>query len=216
MKVTSKESPKKIKYTYIGNDSKTICFMLSGSNYLYDKPLMYYSTMEMLQNKFDVVQVHYSYEPTIFEKDVGYLSNLIIDDVDSVVEEVLATREYEEIIFLGKSLGTIPMSFKYANNTPQNTKLVLLTPLIKLDGLYENLMRSSNKILMIIGTSDGHYEPNKIKEIQMKSNFTLIEIDRANHSLDVEPINTTESLKAMTKVNEALHYFIINEKTFPN
>ncbi|MEK4231379.1 alpha/beta family hydrolase [Solibacillus sp. FSL H8-0538] len=212
MKVTSKETPKKIKYTYIENNSKTICFMLSGSNYLYDKPLMYYSKMEMLQNNFDVVQVHYSYEPTLFEKDVEYFRNVIIEEVDSVIEEVLATREYKEIIFLGKSLGTIPISFKYANNnTSQNTKLVLFTPLLKIDGLYENIMRSSNEILMIIGTNDGHYEPNKIREIQMKPNFTLIEIARANHSLDVEPINTTESLKAMTKVNDALHYFIINE-----
>lgn len=211
MKITSKETQKKIKYTYIENGSNTVCFMLSGSNYLYDKPLMYYSTMEMLENKFDVVQIHYSYEPTIFEKEVEYLSNLIIEDVDSVVEEVLATKEYEEMIFLGKSLGTIPISFKYANNTPQNTKLILFTPLLKLEGLYENIMQSSNEILLVIGTNDGHYEPSKIKELQVKSNITLIEIEGAKHSLDIEPINTVDSLKAMIKVNKALHYFIINE-----
>ncbi|MGX9133496.1 alpha/beta family hydrolase [Rummeliibacillus sp. JY-2-4R] len=212
MKVTDKETQKKIRYTYIENDSNTVCFMLSGSNYLYDKPLMYYSKMEMLQNNFDVVQVHYSYEPTIFEKEIDYLSNLIIEDVDSVVEEVLATKKYKEIIFLGKSLGTIPISFKYANNvTSKKTKFVLLTPLLKLEGLYKNIMRSSNDILMVIGTNDGHYETNKIKEIQVKPNLNLIEIDGANHSLDVEPINTTQSLKAMIKVNEALHHFITNK-----
>lgn len=212
MKVTSKETLKKIKYTHIENGSKKICFMLSGTNYSYDKPLMYYSTMEMLQNKFDVVQVHYSYEPTIFEKDIDYVSNLIIEDVDSVVEEVLATKEYEEIIFLGKSLGTIPISFKYAiNNNQQNTRLILLTPLLKLEGLHENIMASSNEILMIIGTNDGNYRHSKITDIKMKTNLTLIEIEHANHSLDIEPTNTSDSLKAMTKINEVLHHFILKK-----
>ena len=208
MKTTIKETEKKITYTYIENGSNTVCFMLSGSNYLYDKPLMYYSTMAMLEHQFDIVHVHYFYEQSIFEMDVSELSELIIEDVDSVVDEVLAMKNYEEMIFLGKSLGTIPISFKYATNRTPNTKLVLFTPLLELKGLYEHFMQSSNEILLVLGTKDPHYMPSKIKEIKEKSTITFIEIEHGKHSLDIEPINTIGSLNAMLKISEALHRFI--------
>ncbi|MBI0579999.1 hypothetical protein IEC97_21810 [Neobacillus cucumis] len=50
---------KQVHYTYIENGSPVICFMFSGAGYTYDKPLLYYSTMTMLENKYDVVHIHY-------------------------------------------------------------------------------------------------------------------------------------------------------------
>lgn len=50
-----KKNDKEIRYTYMKNGSNIVCFMFSGSGYTYDKPLFYYATMTMLNNKLDVV-----------------------------------------------------------------------------------------------------------------------------------------------------------------
>ena len=55
MKVTNHRSPKNVKYTDINNKSQNICIMLSGGSYTYDKPLLYYATMLMIENQFDIV-----------------------------------------------------------------------------------------------------------------------------------------------------------------
>ena len=41
--------------------------MFSGPGYNYDKPLFYYTTMLMLENKIDVVHIHYSYDGQLME-----------------------------------------------------------------------------------------------------------------------------------------------------
>lgn len=71
MKGNKKEiqiNDKVIRYTHIEMGFKKICFMFSGSGYNYDKPLFYYSTMLMLQNKIDIVHIHYSYDEKTMKK----------------------------------------------------------------------------------------------------------------------------------------------------
>lgn len=209
MNITNLESnAKKVKYTYIDNDSNTICFMLSGAGYTYEKPLLYYSTMKMIENKIDVVQIHYSYDVNNLKKDTKNFIHLMVGDVESVVEEVLAAKRYEKILFIGKSLGTLPISYKYGLNSDYSTaKLILLTPLLKLEGFLENVLVSKNDLLMVIGTKDYHFVEENIVQLHMKKNLDLIEVEEANHSLEIEPTNTMESLKVMSKIMEAIHQF---------
>ncbi|CDQ20880.1 hypothetical protein BN982_03235 [Halobacillus karajensis] len=68
MKVEGKENligDKKHKYTHIQNNSNKVCFMFSGAGYTYDKPLFYYSTMKFIEDKVDIVHVHYNYSKTV-------------------------------------------------------------------------------------------------------------------------------------------------------
>ncbi len=52
---TKKTGDKEIRYTHIQNESETICFMFSGAGYSYDRPLFYYATMAMLEEKDDEI-----------------------------------------------------------------------------------------------------------------------------------------------------------------
>lgn len=63
--------------------------MFSGAGYTYDKPLFYYSTMVMLENNFDVVHIHYSYNQKEQNLSEEKLANLIVEDVNPVVTEVI-------------------------------------------------------------------------------------------------------------------------------
>ncbi len=85
-----------------------LCFQVPDYNY--DKPLFYYATMLMLENKIDVVHIHYSYDEQVMNKPMEEVTKIMMDDINPVMKEVLKGEQYNHTMFLGKSLGTIPIA----------------------------------------------------------------------------------------------------------
>lgn len=193
-----------VSYTHIETGSNKVCFMLSGAGYTYDKPLFYYATMAMLENKFDVVQVHYSYDGTLFEKPFAEIVDIIMGDVDPVLGDVLSSGEYTETVLLGKSLGSIPVAGELMKREQfSQSKMILLTPLLKFNALYETLLHSGHTGLLVIGDRDPHYLPDMIEELR-NTTFEIQVIPDANHSLDVGKFETGNSILVLSQVMESI------------
>lgn len=200
---------KEVRYTHVDNGSPVVCFMFSGAGYTYEKPLLYYSTMIMLENRFDVVQVHYSYEQDLFKLPLADITELVFQDVDPVITEVLQSHSYQEIIFAGKSLGTIPMINRLMkNDLYSHFKMMLLTPLLKYDELYEALLDCGSPALMVIGEKDSHFIPEKISKLANNPNIQIETVPHANHSLDIEPFNTAKSIHVLQEIMGKIDNFI--------
>ena len=60
--------------TIFDGTSDKVCFMLSGTGYTYDKPILYYSTALLLELGYDVVQINYTFEQQQFEQDSQAIS----------------------------------------------------------------------------------------------------------------------------------------------
>ncbi|RXJ00669.1 alpha/beta hydrolase [Anaerobacillus alkaliphilus] len=196
---------KKLTYTHIENNSHIVCYMLSGAGYTYEKPLLYYSTMLLLEKKFDVVHVHYSYEKELFNQPFADISELIYSDVSEVIADVEKQFMYEEIFFLGKSLGTIPIIMKLMNG---KSKHVLLTPLLKLDEIHEALLASDHSALLVIGEEDPHFVPTKVEQLRNKANLIVVTVPKANHSLDIQPFKSLESVESLKEIIGNIETFI--------
>ncbi|PED09612.1 alpha/beta hydrolase [Bacillus pseudomycoides] len=207
MKGNKKEiqtNDKVIRYTHIETGSKTICFMFSGSGYNYDKPLFYYSTMVMLQNKIDIVHIHYSYDERIMKKTIEEITKIMIDDINPVILDVLKNGQYTNSIFLGKSLGTIPIANDLMKRDEfLKSKMILFTPLINFDSIFDSILHSHHQGLLVIGDKDHYYNANQIDQLS-KSNVTIDIIQNANHSLNVGEFETTNSILAVSRVMEKL------------
>ncbi|MRH41824.1 hypothetical protein GH741_03950 [Aquibacillus halophilus] len=67
---------KELSYTHIKNGQSQVCFMLSGASYTYDKPLFYYTTMMMLEENYDVIHIHYSYQSQLLSLPVETLTEI--------------------------------------------------------------------------------------------------------------------------------------------
>ncbi|KGX87108.1 alpha/beta hydrolase [Pontibacillus marinus] len=198
-----------IPYTHIQNNARKVCFMFSGAAYTYNKPLLYYSTMIALENHFDVVHIHYSYTEEELSQPLEQFVELIVGDVKPVVTEVLTKNKYEETIFIGKSLGTIPIIQEFLkDNDFATSKMVLLTPLLKRQQLFDSLPRSKGDIFIAIGTQDPHYIPEKIEALRNIPSIYLQELEGANHSLDIEGFDTRESLSFLYSTMESLNHFL--------
>ncbi|PFB67600.1 alpha/beta hydrolase [Bacillus cereus] len=207
MKGTKKEvhiNDKVIRYTHIEKGSSTVCFMFSGSGYNYDKPLFYYATMLMLEHKIDVVHIHYSYDEQVMNKPIEELTKVMMDDIYPIMNEVLKGEQYNETLFLGKSLGTIPI----ANDVMKReeflqSKMILLTPLLTFESIFDSILHSQHEGLLVIGDKDHQYNANQIDQLH-KTNLTIDVVKNANHSVNVGEYETKNSIEAIANIIEKL------------
>ncbi len=165
--------------------------------------------MTMLQNQYDVVHIHYSYGKDIFKLPLEDITKIIIEDVTPIIDEVLKNHQDQKAVFLGKSLGTIPIINGFMkNNMFMDSKMILLTPLLGFDSIFETLLMTNYSSLIVIGEEDEHYIPIKIESINNKANIIIEKIPNANHSLDVEPFNTSMSITSVDKAMKRLDAFL--------
>ncbi|OOZ89579.1 alpha/beta hydrolase [Bacillus cereus] len=207
MKGTKKEihvDSKVIPYTHIEKGSNRICFMFSGSGYNYDKPLFYYATMLMLENKIDVVHIHYSYDDQVMNKPMEEITKVMMDDINPIMKEVLKDKQYNDTMFLGKSLGTIPIANDLMKREEfTQSKMILLTPLLTFDSIFDSILHSHHEGALVIGDKDHQYNADQIEQLH-KTNLTINVVKNANHSVNVGEYETENSIEAIANIIEKL------------
>ena len=207
VKGTKKEvhiNDKVIRYTHIKKGSSTVCFMFSGSGYNYDKPLFYYATMLMLEHKIDVVHIHYSYDGQLMNKPMEEVTKVMMEDINPIVKGVLKGEQYNHTMFLGKSLGTIPIANDLMRRDDfLQSKMIVLTPLLTFDSIFDSILHSSHEGLLVIGDKDHQYNAKQIDQLY-KTNLTIDVVKNANHSVNVGEYETKNSIEAIANIIEKL------------
>ncbi|HDW3057914.1 TPA: alpha/beta hydrolase [Bacillus cereus] len=207
MKGTKKEihiEGKVIPYTHIEKGSNKICFMFSGSGYNYDKPLFYYATMLMLEHKIDVVHIHYSYDEQVMNKSMEEITKVMMDDINPIMKEVLKGKQYNDTMFLGKSLGTIPIANDLMKREEfLQSKMILLTPLLTFDSIFAAILHSHHEGILVIGDKDHQYNADQIDQLN-KTNLTIDVVKNTNHSVNVGEYETENSIEAIANIIEKL------------
>ncbi|PEN49402.1 alpha/beta hydrolase [Bacillus wiedmannii] len=195
---------KVIHYTHIEKGSSTVCFMFSGSGYNYDKPLFYYATMLILENKIDVVHIHYSYDEQVMNKPMEEITKVMMDDIHPIMKEVLKGKQYNDTMFLGKSLGTIPIAYDLMKREEfLQSKMILLTPLLTFDSIFNSILHSHHEGLLVIGDKDHQYNADQIDQLH-KTNLQIQVVKNANHSVNVGEYETENSIEAIANIIEKL------------
>ncbi len=207
VKGTKKEvhiNDKVIYYTHIEKGSSTVCFMFSGSGYNYDKPLFYYATMLMLEHKIDVVHIHYSYDGQLMNKPMEEVTKVMMDDINPVINEVLKDEQCNETMFLGKSLGTIPIANDLMRREEfAQSKMILFTPLLTFDTIFDSILHSRQVGSLVIEDKDHQYNADQIDQLH-KTNLTIDVVKNANHSVNVGEYETKNSIEAIANIIEKL------------
>ncbi|HDR4898183.1 TPA: alpha/beta hydrolase [Bacillus cereus] len=195
---------KVIHYTHIEKGSSTVCFMFSGSGYNYDKPLFYYATMLMLEHKIDVVHIHYSYDEQVMNKPIEELTKVMMDEINPIMNEVLKDEQYNETMFLGKSLGTIPIANDLMKREEfTQSKMIVLTPLLTFESIFDSILHSRHDGLLVIGDKDHQYNASQVERLE-QSNLKIEIVKNANHSLNVGEYETENLIEAIVNIIEKL------------
>ncbi|PKG24867.1 alpha/beta family hydrolase [Niallia nealsonii] len=206
---TAKTKRSEIAYTHIQTGGNQVCFMFSGLGYHYDKPLFYYLIMLMIESKIDVVQVHYSYQRDFLQLDSKRVTEEMLNDVTPVVSEVLQHNSYQNTLFVGKSLGTIPIVNGFMQNDRfAEATMILLTPLLKLDEIANSIAASKHNGLLVIGDKDQHFDEKCLNQLE-KTNFHSLIIKNGNHSLDDVNNDSLASIQSMSIIIKNLQKLTI-------
>jgi hypothetical protein len=196
--------------TFLRQQSATshLCIILPGYAPPLINPLLQYTSQLLLDLNADVLQVQYEYyKIDFFKKPAAERDQMLATDVTAACEAVFAQREYEQIIIIGKSLGTLAMGHLLANKRLRKASCVWLTPLLTNAWLRGRIKQYRPRSLFVIGTADEFYNAGYLTEVCEATNGKSVVIEGANHGL-VIPGEVVQSLKALTQIVTAIGEFV--------
>ncbi|WP_313805403.1 alpha/beta hydrolase [Cytobacillus sp.] len=190
-----------------GEDSKDLAIILPGVGYTVKAPLLHYASELFLRKSYDVLQVNYQYKNKVYDNfTFEEITEAMKWDVKTVFDDVLTNKTYENFYLIGKSLGTIAMSYELKRECFKNAKAIWLTPLMQRDDVLSAMVRSKNKSLCIIGDKDPCYIEERYSKVIENPNITSKLIPKVNHSLEYDE-DVVESIDVLKMVISEIEQF---------
>lgn len=192
-------------------ESDHLAVLLPGMGYTCDMPLFYYAESLLLHTGADVLRVEYAYNrrPGFRELPQDEQRRWLLADATAGFRAALGQRPYREVTLIGKSLGTLAMGHLLAEFPGRGVRAVWLTPLLREDGLREQMRLHGGPALLATGTADPFYEPLSLDEVReaIEGEGQVVLIEGADHGLDI-PGDPIASVKAVEQVVAALQAFL--------
>lgn len=184
-----------------------IALIFPGRGYTCAMPLLYYATRALVDNGYDVLHVEYHYDPADFPEPAGdRWRDALRLDVEGAYAAVVAEGQYNSVLLLGKSLGTIAIALLLANHPElAESDCIWLTPLISIDRVREVIASHASRSLVVIGSLDPHHNQKRLHEIEV-AGAAVVVIDRADHGLEI-PDDLESSIEALRQTTMAIERF---------
>ncbi|MCL5124154.1 MAG: hypothetical protein M1511_06600 [Deltaproteobacteria bacterium] len=176
--------------TFFRQEHKTnhIAVLFPGFGYTVQMPLMYYTGRLLSESGADVFLVGYNYsQQPDFQAASGEEREIWLrTDTIAAYKMALAQRNYERVTLVGKSIGTRAIGHLLATEEPPpSLRCIWLTPILRSELLRNQMKRTPHQALFVIGTSDPHYDPEILAEVQEATAGQVMVIDNADHSLEI-------------------------------
>ena len=173
-----------------------LAIFFPGIGYTNSKPLLYYSRMLAKNKGYEEICVEYGELPTNVKGDVEKMREALRRAYDQCCEILkgIDFTKYEDVIIIGKSLGTVVAS-KYHEEYCKSARLILYTPV---EATFRYVI---NEGIAFIGDNDTWSDLDKVKSLADKAGVPLHIYANCNHSLEVlndYDLNTT-NLKNIMK-----------------
>lgn len=159
--------------------NEKLAFIMPGTGYTAQAPLLHYATGLYIRKEFDVVQLKYDYPADVF-KNMG--NEEFAEEVKAVVDYYVNQIEYKEVVFVAKSISTIALAFLEVDEIP--SRHIWLMPLIHNDAVFKQMLKTQKKGLVIIGDQDPCYVKERFDELATNELLTTHLIKDTNHALE--------------------------------
>ncbi|MGO5230279.1 hypothetical protein ACTQ1U_04355 [Thermoguttaceae bacterium LCP21S3_D4] len=183
-----------------------LAIFFPGIGYHCDKPLLYYSRKLAGETGYEtILTLDYSLSGSNITGNIrgdkekmqqafSYLYEQAAKQLSSV-----NWSEYDEILFVSKSIGTIIAS-AYAQNEHISCRQILYTPLCETYDFHPQ------NAIAFIGTSDPWSNIEKVTGISREQKIPLFLYPDANHSLETK--DTLGNIKTLRNVMEETKHFL--------
>lgn len=169
-----------------------LAIFFPGIGYHCDKPLLYYSRKMAEGLGYEAVTLSYSYDKNIRgnKEKMKEAFEALYKQAEERLESI-SFSDYDEILFVSKSVGTI-VSSAYAFNKGITCKQILYTPV---EYTFEY---SHERACAFIGTEDPWSDVNKVVDMAKSGNVPITVYSKVNHSLEGK--DTLENIELIQEV----------------
>ena len=187
---------------------KKLAVIFPGIGYTAEKPLLYYAGKLAKEHGYETVNVAYSGFPEKVKGDRAKMeeSFRIVMKASKKMLKELDLSGYGDILFIGKSIGTIAAA-KLASESPlrDRIRLLLYTP------LEDTFSFDFGKAIAFTGDADPWVgkEKSRICGICEEKGIPCTLIPHANHSLESGDVSA--DIKEMKSIMKATEKFILEE-----
>ncbi len=178
-----------------------IAVLLPGIGYTCDKPLLYYSGKLARSLGWEVLPIPYGGFPPKVQGDQDRLRDSIRIALTQTEEKLQGVdwAQYEEILFISKSIGTA-VATAYTALHGIRCRHILFTP------LEETFAHPVTDAIAFHGTSDPWAETKRIRALCAELGFPLYTTEQANHSLETG--NVRQDIRNLAEVMEQVAAYI--------
>ena len=156
--------------------SKKLCVLFPGIGYTTDKPLLYYAGKLAKSRGYELISIKFKNLPkkdAKNEKTMMEIFEAAMEQAKSQLENV-TWQDYEEVLFVGKSIGTI-VAAAYG----KADRYIYMTPLAATFSFAKD-----NSGIAFHGNSDPWVETDLVINECDRLNIPLKVYEGANHSLE--------------------------------
>ena len=181
--------------------SKKLAVFFPGRKYSVDCPLLYFADFTCSLKGYERAYLHYARH----REDKS--ATTVQEDIENAKAYVTATiqakevNEYDEVVFISKSIGTVLAGYIREELKLKNIKNVYLTPLPETLPYIE-----SKDTIVIAGTRDGFLEKETLKSFCDENHVKLYQFDGLGHSMETNDVK--ESLNIIGEVSKLIDAFI--------
>ncbi|MBN3554521.1 alpha/beta hydrolase [Fictibacillus nanhaiensis] len=179
-----------------------LAIMLPGIGYTVKSPLFHFSSGAFLSKGYDVLHVNYPYSSTEYE-DFSFdeITSALINDVSTVLNEVVDHTIYKSYYLIGKSFGTMAIPTALDMLPSRSTKAIWLTPRLIDEQVFQTLSTCIQDSLCVIGDKDPFYDIDKMNQIIRNPSIDCMIPTDANHALEVDNdiLTSIDTVKSVIK-----------------
>ena len=189
-------------------DTHTLAITFPGLHYSCDKPLLYYPSKLILERGGDILQLQTDYTRPDFQFAPRQEQvNWIFRDAQSALLAGCHQRQYEKLILIGKSIGTLALAGSLSADFDIDVATVWITPLLYQPPVVDAARSFDGPALFLVGTGDPTYIPDVLQQIQESTGAEVLVVKDANHSLEI-PGDTFRSLAIIEDILLVISRFL--------
>ncbi len=189
-----------VQNDYRQQGSDTLVVLLPGQGYTIMAPLMYYSYLVALQSGYDILSIEYGFQKANAEFAPTEMMELITETTETI-QECLSRKNYQNIVFIGKSLGAYLESMMIEELSDYHVKYVYLTPMKRsIDGI------KKTKGLVIVGNADRTFPLEEIQRLTEIEGIKLKVINGVGH--DLENKDYADSIMILKNIMQEVSLYI--------
>ena len=193
-----------VRLRHITQGSNTLVVFFPGQNYSCELPVLYYAVQSATSQGMDALILEYGFQSARVALEREQRS-ILEDEVLQMIGRW--SEEYERLIFVSKSLGTLLAGYTARHLTSHHIRHLYLTPL---DSTLTYMQHSSG--MVIYGAKDSLFSEESRAKLASFPELKVHKVLDAGHGLETsDPRKSAELMSALIEIYIRFFTSIVEE-----